>query len=117
MHHMEEVPYVKRVAPLQIPRELFHVLLDLRVAIRLGVRFTPAGDAFVRLDLHKQEVLARARIPEKRLDIRYFHLRCVLRLTRPRYRLDARLSANLNHCHNARLLREPTQENPSKCRS
>ena len=49
------------------------MLLNLRIPIRLRVRFTPANNPVIRLNLHKQKILPLTWIPEMSLDISHFH--------------------------------------------
>ena len=75
MDDVNEVPDVERIAPFQIASDLLDVRLNLNVAVSLRIRFTPTNDPVVGFNLDKQEVLARTRIPEMSLDVRYFHWR------------------------------------------
>jgi hypothetical protein len=54
--------YVHRIAVDEVPLHLLDMRRYRRVAVGLRIRFSPAGDAFVRLDLHVYEILADARM-------------------------------------------------------
>ena len=71
---------MKRIATFEVSRDLLHMLFDLGIAIGLRVCLTPSSDALIGLDLDEQEVLSLSRIPENRLDVRYFHWRDAFQL-------------------------------------
>ena len=80
VNHVQKVPDMKRVATFEVTRDLLHMLLDLGIAIGLRICLTPASDALIGLNLDEQEVLSLSRIPDKRLNVRYFHWRDAFQL-------------------------------------